>query len=90
MTGTFKDPDGDAVTLSASVGTVTKNGGGAWSWSYPTTDGPQESQLVYITATDAAGQKDQAVFSLTVNNLPPSWRSRVRPTGASTAPRRPM
>jgi FtsP/CotA-like multicopper oxidase with cupredoxin domain len=70
--GTFKDPDGDAVTLSASIGTVTKSGDGAWSWSYPTTDGPQESQLVYITATDAGGQKDQAVFSLTVDNRPPS------------------
>ena len=67
MTGTFKDPDGDAVTLSASLGTVTKNDSGSWSWSYPTTDEPQESQLVYITATDPDGQKDQAVFSLTVD-----------------------
>ena len=35
-------------------------------------DGPDPSQLVYITATDAGGHKDQAVFELTVNNLPPS------------------
>ena len=40
MTGTYDDPDGDAVTLSASVGTVTPTGGGNWTWSYPTTDGP--------------------------------------------------
>ncbi len=80
--GTFEDPDGDAVTLSASLGTVTTNGAGAWSWSYPTTDGPQESQLVYITATDAGGQKSQAVFSLTVNNRPPSLAITSPPDGS--------
>jgi FtsP/CotA-like multicopper oxidase with cupredoxin domain len=84
--GTFKDPGGDTVTLAASIGTVTKNSGGAWSWSYPTTDGPQESQLVYITATDAAGQKDQAVFSLTVNNRPPSLAITSPPDGSVLGP----
>jgi FtsP/CotA-like multicopper oxidase with cupredoxin domain len=88
--GTFKDPDGDAVTLSASLGTVTKNGGGAWSWSYPTTDGPQQSQLVYITATDAAGQKDQAVFSLTVNNRPPSVVIPSPPDGTESPRPQPL
>jgi FtsP/CotA-like multicopper oxidase with cupredoxin domain len=77
--GTFKDPDGDAVTLSASVGTVTKTGAGTWSWSYPTSAGPQEGRLVYITATDSAGHKDQAVFSLTVKKRPPSSGNGVVP-----------
>jgi len=67
MTGTYFDPDGDPVTLSASIGTVTDTGGGTWSWSYPTTGAPNESQLVYVTATDSGGLKGQVAFSLTVN-----------------------
>src|SRR5438445_13004016 len=53
MTGTFNDPDCDPVTLSASVGTVTDTGGGTWSWNFHTIDGPDDSQLVSITATDS-------------------------------------
>jgi hypothetical protein len=52
-TGTYHDIDGDAVTLSASRGAVTDTGGGHWSWSYTTTNGPAESGFVYVTATDA-------------------------------------
>jgi FtsP/CotA-like multicopper oxidase with cupredoxin domain len=70
-TGTYKDPDGDPVTLSASIGTVTDNLDGTWSWSHTTTDGPDENQIVAITATDDNGLKDQAVFFLNVVNLPP-------------------
>lgn len=71
--GTYADPDGDAVTLSGpSLGAATDGGGGSWSWSYTTTDGPSESQLLYVTASDPGGHQDQAVFSLEVNNLPPS------------------
>ena len=72
MTGTSSDPDGDALTFTASVGTVTPTGGGNWSWSYPTTDGPDQSQFVAITATDVGGKKEQAIFQLKVNNLPPT------------------
>ena len=84
--GTFEDPDGDAVTLTASLGTVTKSGGGTWSWSYPTTNGPKESQLVYITATDPDGQKQQTVFSLTVKNRPPSLAITSPPDGSGLGP----
>jgi hypothetical protein len=70
--GTSHDPDGDAVTFAASLGTVTDGGGGNWTWDYTTTDGPTESGLVYVTATDAGGHKDQAVFALTVNNVAPA------------------
>jgi len=66
MTGSYKDPDGDIVTLAASVGTVTDIGGGLWTWHF-TTYSPNDSQLVYITATDAFGNVDQAVFALKVN-----------------------
>ena len=69
MTGTYFDVDGDAVTLESSIGTVTDTGGGTWSWSYPTTGAPNESQLVYVTATDAAGLKGQVAFSLIVGEI---------------------
>ena len=71
VNGTFSDPDGDAVTLSASLGTVTP-GAGTWSWSYTTTDGPDENQIVTVKATDSHGNTSDVGFALKVNNLPPS------------------
>jgi subtilisin family serine protease len=69
--GTFASDDG-AVTLSASVGTVIDEGGGAWSWSYATTDGPAQSQTVTITGTDQLDQDGEVTFALVVNNVSPS------------------
>lgn len=75
-TGTYFDADGDAVTLSASVGDLTNNNDGTWSWSFDTTDGPSESQTVTVTADDGQAQST-ATFDLTVNNANPvvtaSW-----------------
>ncbi len=71
MTGTSHDIDGDAVTFSASIGTVTDNGGGNWTWNYPTTGAPNENQFVYVKATDTGGKSDEAVFFLTVNPIKP-------------------
>ncbi len=70
-TGTVSDPDGDPVTLSASVGTVVDQGGGTWSWSFDTTDGPAESQTVIITVEDDSGETSQTSFTLTVSNVAP-------------------
>jgi hypothetical protein len=70
--GTWSDPDGDPVSLSASVGTVTKKADGTWSWSYSTTDGPTESQQVTITADDGKGGLSTASFDLVVANVTPS------------------
>jgi hypothetical protein len=70
--GTFSDPDGDPVTLSASRGTVTDTGGGTWSWSFGTNDGPTQSGPVTITATDDKAESGSVTFNLTVNNVPPS------------------
>ncbi len=70
-TGTVSDPDGDAVTLSASVGTVELVGGN-WSWSWPTTDGPADGQVVTITATDSRGATGTTTFTLTVQNVAPT------------------
>lgn len=72
--GTYSHPDGDAVTLSAhlatgaSIGTLTSTGtsSGTWSWSFDTTGMPAQIQYVYISATDASGRKDQAVFRLKI------------------------
>jgi FtsP/CotA-like multicopper oxidase with cupredoxin domain len=65
MQGTYKDPEGDPVTLSASSGTVTDTGNGTWSWSRSTT-AADTSGLVFVTASDAGGRKDQAAFSLEI------------------------
>ena len=63
-TGTVSDPDGDAVTLSASVGTVVNNGDGTWSWSLVTT--APGTQTITITANDGKGGVSQTTFDLTV------------------------
>lgn len=81
-TGTWSEANmGDTVTLSASVGTVTKagtNAGGTWSWSFGTTDGPAQSQTVMITVDDGT-DTSFATFDLTVENAKPavtaSWAS---------------
>ena len=70
--GTYSDPDGDAVSLTASIGSVIDEGGGNWSWSFDTADGPAESQTVTITATDSDDAIGTASFDLTVQNLAPA------------------
>ncbi|HEV2755038.1 MAG TPA: S8 family serine peptidase [Actinomycetota bacterium] len=71
-TGTFSDPEGDAVTLTSSIGTVTDTGGGKWAWSFATNDGPTQGQTVTITATDDKGESTSVTFPLVVNNVAPS------------------
>ena len=69
--GTFSDPNGDPVSLTASVASVVDAGGGTWSWSFATTDGPIDSQTVTITATDDTDLSSQVSFELIVNNVAP-------------------
>ena len=71
--GTFIDQGGDTVTITASIGSVSKNGTstGTWSWSFNTTDGPDQNQTVTITATDSQGAQSSTTFDLIVNNLAP-------------------
>lgn len=71
-TGTISDPDGDVVTLTSSVGTVVNNGNWTWSWSFPTTDGPTQSQAVTISGDDGHGGTTQMTFDLIVNNVVPT------------------
>jgi hypothetical protein len=72
--GTFSDVGDDIVTISASTGTVTQVGtqSGTWNWSFESTDGPDESQTVTVTATDDAGDSSSVTFELTVNNVAPA------------------
>ena len=74
MSGTFHDPGTDAVTVTASIGTISQSSGshGTWSWSFLADDGPGQSQTVIITATDSDGASSTTSFSLTVNNLTPT------------------
>ena len=68
--GSVGDVDGDVVYLSSSIGTVTNQGDGTWSWSFASTDGPTESQPVTVTANDGIDSV-QTTFDLTVTNVAP-------------------
>ncbi len=73
--GTFDDVNpGDNVIITASVGTITQDTGnsGNWNWSLPTTDGPDQSQSVTITADDGTDTVT-TTFSLTVDNVAPTF-----------------
>jgi len=65
-TGTFFDRDGNTVTLSASSGTIVNDSGSHWTWTR--TGGT--SGLVYVTATDSGGLRDQVAFETVVNQPP--------------------
>ncbi len=69
--GTWSDVGADTVALTASAGTVVRNANGTWSWSLATTDGPDNSQTVTLTATDSDGGVGTTTFALVVNNLAP-------------------
>jgi hypothetical protein len=71
-TGTWGDANPDTVTLSASVGTVTRNADGTWAWSFATTDGPAQTQTVTITADDGVGGVSTVTFALVVTNVAPT------------------
>ncbi|MAT16783.1 MAG: hypothetical protein CMJ46_16110, partial [Planctomyces sp.] len=70
-TGAYFDAEGFAVTLSASVGTVQNNGDGTWTWSWDTSDGPDDSQAVTVTATNERGLSTDTTFELVVENVAP-------------------
>ncbi|TDU86577.1 subtilisin family serine protease [Kribbella voronezhensis] len=70
--GGFGDPEGRAVTLTASSGVVTNAGGGRWTWSLATNDGPGQSGDVTVTATDDKGETATTTFHVTVANVAPA------------------
>lgn len=84
--GSVSDPDSDPITLSATVGTVSKDGDNAWAWEYLTTDGPDDSQTVTITAEDDVGATSAVSFDLTVSNASPSVTLDLDEEGIETEP----
>ncbi|MBN4064828.1 hypothetical protein JYU04_03735 [Dehalococcoides mccartyi] len=71
-TGAFTDPGDDIVTISTSVGTVT-NAGSSWNWLFDSEDGPGDSQLVTVSATDSDGAATTTSFDLVVQNVAPEF-----------------
>jgi hypothetical protein len=66
--GTFGDAEGlSTVTLTASLGAVTRNDDGTWSWSYTPPVGTGGPSTVTITATDDGGLTATTTVTLTVN-----------------------
>jgi len=97
-TGTFSDPDGDAVTLSASTGTVTRTGlsSGTWSWTGAAAD-EGSTQNVTINATDGQGGTTAAAFTVAITAVAPTAHvasgpasspegSAVTVSGSATSP----
>jgi hypothetical protein len=67
--GSFSDVPADALTFTASVGSVVSNGFGGWNWSYTNSD--DFTGVVTITANDGDGGLVSTTFSLTVANVAP-------------------
>ena len=66
VSGTYFDVDNEPVKLSSSAGSIHANGGGKFTWRFPT--GTASSQFVYLTATNADGTTGQVPFFLSIVN----------------------
>jgi hypothetical protein len=86
MTGTFSDPDGDTVALTASAGKVTPTGtsSGTWSWTQAASDEPV-SLPVTIKADDGHGNVAAANFTAITNGVKPAVNISRATTGFSAA-----
>jgi predicted extracellular nuclease len=80
------DIDGDALIVSASVGSLIDNGNGTWNWEFLTSDGSAQSQLVLITVDDAHGGGNQTSFNLIVTNVAPTANAGADQTVFRNAP----
>lgn len=70
----FVDLSGeDEVALAASIGQVNVDAVGNWTWTLGTDDGPDESQVVTVSATAVTTQaRAEVQFQLTVANVAPT------------------
>ena len=64
--GTWATTQGESVSLSASLGEVTQNADGTWSWEL-TPDQQYTDAPVTITGTDSSGQTSQITFNIDAN-----------------------
>lgn len=69
-TGTFTNPLGYTVYLSASAGGVTRTGTSTGTWSWTASD-EGSNQRITITADDAHGHTATTSFTATVNAVKP-------------------
>lgn len=78
----------DVVTLSASLGVLTDNGEGNWTWTYDALDDLATTSVVF-TASDNDGASTIKQFALTVENAAPSLAMDTSPItiseGSSTS-----
>jgi hypothetical protein len=81
-TGTWSDPEGNPVNLTASLGTVTKETSGTWAWSFIPTQA-YTNQTITITASDDKGLSSQVQF--TIDALVAVVNSKVYYKGSSYA-----
>jgi Ca2+-binding RTX toxin-like protein len=73
--GSFFDADtSDSLTIVASIGSILQATGnqGGWLWSWDASDGPGQSQTVFLTASDGHGGVRQFAFDLLVKNANPT------------------
>jgi hypothetical protein len=86
VTGTFSDPDGDTVALTASAGQVTPTGtsSGTWSWTQAASDEPA-SQAVTVKADDGHGNIATANFTATTSGVAPTVSITRATAGLSAA-----
>ncbi len=70
--GTFRDLEGQAVSLTASIGAIVRDTiNGTWTWSLTTGDSSLTGTYVTITADDGTDQTTSG-FNLIVNNVAPT------------------
>ncbi|QDV74373.1 PKD domain-containing protein [Botrimarina mediterranea] len=67
--GSFWDVPGDVLTFTASIGSITADGNGDWTWTYTGED--DLTDVVTVTADDGDGGLTSTTFNLTVENVAP-------------------
>jgi hypothetical protein len=84
--GTFFDPDGDTVAITASAGTVTPTGtsAGTWSWTQPASDEPS-SPTVTVKADDGHGLSATTSFTVTTTGVAPTVSISRATAGSASA-----
>jgi len=73
--GTYGDVDGDTVSLSATLGTLTDNVDGTWSWAR--TEGDDRAATTVTVSANDGEETATASFTFTVNNANPTLNTPI-------------